>query len=171
MTTPIIILCLLFVPLLVAWVIGGAPKLRLGGTVGIALAFAFFGVGHFVQTEAMTRMLPPFVPFATPLVLATGLLELAIAAGLAFGASRRMAGLLAVGVLVAFFPVNVYAAFNYTGMGGHVLGPAYLLIRAPLQALLIWWVWFFVVRSAEAEPSSRLTTTQYLPKGNTNAQT
>lgn len=171
MATPIIILCPLCVPLLVAWAIGGAIKARLGGTIGITLAFAFFGIGHFVQTEAMARMLPPFVPFATPLVLATGLLELAVAAGLAFPASRRMAGLLAIGVLVAFFPVNIYAAFNYTGMGGHVLGPVYLLIRAPLQALIIWWVWFFVVRPVEAVPPSRLATEQYISKGQTNAGT
>ena len=171
MTTPILILCLLFAPVLLAWVIGGATKSRLGGTIGIALAFAFFGIGHFVQTKAMTQMLPPFVPFATPLVLATGLLELVIAAGLAFPVNRRMAGLLAIGLLVAFFPVNIYAAFNHTGMGGHVLGPVYLLIRAPLQALLIWWVWYFVVRPAGAEPSDRLVATQFLPKGHTNART
>lgn len=171
MTTPIIILCLLFVPLLGAWAIGGATKARLGGTIGIALAFAFFGIGHFVQTEAMTHMLPPFVPFATPLVLATGLLELAVAAWLAIHASRRMAGLLAIGVLVAFFPVNIYAAFNYTGMGGHVLGPVYLLIRAPLQALLIWYTWFFVVRTESALKSNGLGTRQAFQKGHQDART
>lgn len=165
MTTPIIILCLLFVPFLVARSIAGATKARFGATIGIALAFAFFGIGQFVQTEAMARMLPPFVPFATPLVLATGLLELAVAAGLAFPASRRMAGLLATGVLVAFLPVNVYAAFNYTGMGGHFWGPVYLLIRAPLQGLLIWWMWFFVVRFESAVKSNGLGARQAFQKG------
>ena len=82
MTTPTIILCLLLFPFLVARAIGGAEMARLGGILGIALAFAFFGIGHFIQTDAMTEMLPPFVPFATPLVLATGLLELAIAVAL-----------------------------------------------------------------------------------------
>lgn len=171
MTTPLIILSLLFVPLLVARVVGGTSKTRLGGTIGIALAFAFFGVGHFVKTDAMTRMLPPFVPLATPLVLVTGLLELGIAAGLAHPAHRRIAGLFAIGVLVAFFPVNVYAAFNHTGMGGHVLGPIYLLIRAPLQALLIWWTWFFVVRPEEAERSNSLGMTQVFRKGYQDAGT
>ncbi|MEM1388594.1 MAG: hypothetical protein AAF748_10475 [Pseudomonadota bacterium] len=146
MTTPTLILCLLTLPLVVAWRLGGARQRRLGGTIGIALAFAFFGVGHFVQTEAMTLMLPPAIPFAHFLVLATGVLELAIAIGLAHPASRRSSGCLAVAVLVLFFPVNVYAAFQQTGMGGHLWGPAYLLIRAPLQALLIGWTWFFVLR-------------------------
>lgn len=171
MTTPLIILCLLFAPLLVARIFGGTSKTRLGGTIGIALAFAFFGVGHFVETEAMTRMLPPFIPFATPLVLATGLLELAIAAGLAHPRSRRMAGLLAIGVLVAFFPVNVYAAFNHTGMGGHVLGPIYLLIRAPIQALLIGWTWFFVLRRAGASEKPMRGMAQVFQKGHPDAGT
>jgi len=146
MTTPLIILCLLLLPLIAARAIGGAGKARMGGILGIALAFAFFGIGHFVQTEAMTRMLPPFVPFAVPLVHATGILELSFAVTLLHPASRRLAGLLAIAVLVGFFPVNVYAAFNATGMGGHVWGPAYLLIRAPFQVVLIWWTWFFVIR-------------------------
>lgn len=146
MTTPTIILCLLLLPLLVSWAIGGTDKLHSGGVLGIALAFAFFGVGHFVQTEAMTQMLPPFVPFAKPLVYATGALELAVAAALLNPAMRRPAGLTAIAILIVFFPVNVFAAFNHTGMGGHVWGPVYLLIRAPMQALLIWWVWYFGLR-------------------------
>ncbi|AXT29296.1 hypothetical protein D1823_21750 (plasmid) [Ruegeria sp. AD91A] len=165
MTTPLIILCLLFIPLLVARAIGGTGKTRLGGTIGIALAFAFFGVGHFFETKAMTRMIPPFIPFATPLVLATGLLELGVAAGLINPANRRLAGLLGIGVLVAFFPVNVYAAFNHTGMGGHVQGPIYLLIRAPLQSLLIWWAWFFVVHPGDAVQSNSLGMMQIFRKG------
>ena len=135
MTTPIIILCLLLLPLLVSWVVGGPDKARTGGLLGIALAFAFFGVGHFAQTEAMTRMMPSFVPFATPLVYATGVLELAVAAALLNPATRRLAGFAAIAIFIGFFPVNVFAAFNHTGMGGHVWGPDYLLIRAPLQAL------------------------------------
>jgi hypothetical protein len=32
-------------------------------------------------------------------------------------------------------------------MGGHTWGPVYLLIRAPLQALLVAWTWWFAVRT------------------------
>ncbi len=146
MTTPIIVLCLLLLPLLGAFFLGGAQKARLGGILGLAFAFAFFGVGHFVLTEEMTQMLPPIFPFATALILATGVLELTIAIGVLHPKSRDFAGLMAIAVLIAFFPVNIYAAFQKVGSGGHVWGPSYLLVRAPLQALLIWWTWFFVVR-------------------------
>lgn len=146
MTTPTIIVCLLLVPLLSGITIGGSGRARSGGTLGLALAFAFFGIGHFALTGAMVEMLPPFVPFAEALVYGTGLLEFAVAAGLLHPVSRRAAGRIAILVLILFFPVNVYAAFNQLGGGGHAWGPAYLLIRAPLQALLVGWAWYFVVR-------------------------
>ena len=81
------------------------------------------------------------------MVLATGVLEFAIAAGMLVPATRRLAGLTAIAIFVGFFPLNIYAALNHTGMGGHVWGPEYLLIRFPLQVLLVIWTWMFVVRS------------------------
>ena len=146
MTTPIIILCILLLPLLAAWVIGGRDHVGTGGILGIAIAFIFFGLGHYSQTEAMIAMLPDFVPFRRELVVATGVLEFGISVGLLLPATRRAAGLLAIAVLVSFFPANIYAAINHVGMGGHVWGPVYLLIRAPLQLLLIGWAWGFAVR-------------------------
>ncbi|MCP4306812.1 MAG: hypothetical protein GY788_18440 [bacterium] len=145
MITPIIILCLLFLPLLAARLIGDVEKALLGGILGLTLAFIFFGIGHYAQTDAMVAMLPDFVPMRRALVLATGVLEFAIALGLLFQPTRRAAGMAAITVLILFFPANIYAAVNHTGMGGHQWGPVYLLIRAPLQALLIGWTWYFAI--------------------------
>lgn len=153
MTTPIIVLCILFLPLIAAWVIGGRQSVATGGVLGIAIAFVFFGIGHYAQTEAMVAMLPDFVPLRREFVLATGVLEFAIAVGLLLPTTRRASGFVAIAVLIGFFPANVYAALNYTGMGGHVWGPAYLLIRAPLQILLIGWVWVFAVRREDNPPA------------------
>jgi uncharacterized membrane protein len=151
MTTPLIILVILAVPLLIVWTLrlrGLEVDLAVGGVIGLVLTFLFTASGHFVQAGPMAEMLPAFVPARVSLVYLTGLLEIALAVGMALPATRRPAGLAAIAVLVAFFPVNVYAAFAHVGMGGHAWGPAYLLIRAPLQALLIAWVWWFAVRPA-----------------------
>ena len=146
MLTPILILLFLTGPVL-AWRFadfrGGA---HMGGIVGLALAFVFFGIGHFAQTRQMVTMLPPWVPMATLLVYATGLLEFAIADGILWNRTRRFAGVAAVAVLCLFFPLNVYAAVNYIDYGGHAWGPSYLIIRAPLQVILIAWCYFFVVK-------------------------
>ena len=147
MITPLIVVSILLVPLLGAWKLGGPDKARLGGVLGISSAFAFFGIGHFAQTDAMVAMLPDIVPARRPLVLLTGVLELAIAIGFLLPKTRNIAGLAAIGVLIGFFPANIYAAVNHTGLGGHVWGPEYLMIRLPLQILLIAWTWTFIVRS------------------------
>ena len=147
MTTPLIILCILLIPLIAAWFFGGKHRAHFGGILGIFIAFCFFGVGHFVQTDAMIEMLPDFLPARRLLVLNTGVVEIAIGVGLLVPATRRFAGLTAIAVLIGFFPVNVYAALNHTGMGGYVWGPEYLLIRLPLQVLLVAWTWIFVVRT------------------------
>jgi len=146
MITPLIVVSILLFPLVGAGMVGGPDKARFGGLLGISLAFGFFGIGHFIQTDAMVAMLPEVVPARRPLVLLTGLLEIALAIGFMFPRTRKLTGLAAIAVLIGFFPANVYAAFNHTGMGGHVWGPEYLLIRLPLQVLLVAWTWTFVVR-------------------------
>lgn len=143
MITPLVMLALMVSP----WL---ALRSRAAGAYGLGFLFILTGVGHFIQTEAMAQMLPGFVPFRVPLVYLTGLLEFAIAAGFFLPATRRLAGWAAVAVLVLFFPANIYAAFAHVPMGGHAWGPVYLLIRAPLQAAILAWVWWFALRNTGA---------------------
>jgi|GEM_PF-1032887 len=152
MTTPLIIIAILLTPTLLAAAIGRVmqkPALyRLGGLLGLSAAFAFFAVGHFVMTDGMIEMLPPFVPQRLLLVYATGALEAVLAIALLVPSWRQTVGLLCIGVLILFFPANIYAALNGVGLGGHQWGPAYLLIRTPLQLLLIVWAYWFGVRGS-----------------------
>jgi uncharacterized membrane protein len=142
MITPLVMLALMTAPWLVI-------RSHAAGAIGLGILFVFTGVGHFIETQAMAQMLPAFVPFRVPLVYLTGILEFAIAAGFFFPATRRLAGWVAAAVLVLFFPANIYAAFAQVPMGGHAWGPVYLLIRAPLQAAIVLWVWWFVLRQPE----------------------
>jgi uncharacterized membrane protein len=106
----------------------------------------FTASGHYLTPELMADMLPPWVPFRPFLVFVTGLLELAIAAALLWPGTRRLAGWIAIAVLILFFPANIYAALNHVPMGGHAWGPSYLLIRAPLQAIVVLWAYWFTAR-------------------------
>jgi uncharacterized membrane protein len=116
------------------------------GRISVALLFVFTGLGHFVNPEPMAAMLPPWVPARVPMIYATGLLEWAGAVGLLVPRYARAAGLCLLTFLVAVFPANVFAALNHVEMGGHELGPAYLLVRAPFQLALMWWTYHFAVR-------------------------
>ena len=112
---------------------------------GLGLLFLFTASGHFIQTAPMAQMLPSWVPGRELLVYATGVLEIAIAIALFFRRSRTPAAWAAAAVLVAFFPANVYAALQHVPMGGHAWGPIYLLVRAPLQLFILWWIWAMVL--------------------------
>jgi uncharacterized membrane protein len=104
----------------------------------------------------MAAMLPPWIPARVPLVLVTGVLELAVAAAFFVPRTRRAAGWAAAALLVLFLPVNVYAAVQHVPMGGHAWGPAYLLVRVPLQLAVLLWVYRFVLRQPRAETRAGL---------------
>ena len=116
------------------------------GRLGLALVFAFAALGHFVRTDAMAEMIPPSIPGRRALILASGIFELLLAMFLLVWPKSRLLGLTIIGFLVAIFPANVYAAFQRISFGGHSAGPIYLLVRAPVQLLLIFWTYWFVAR-------------------------
>jgi uncharacterized membrane protein len=138
-----IILGLLLMPY---WLLAPAhiPE-SLRGRISVALVLAFTGVGHFVKTAAMSQMLPPWVPMRIPLIYVTGAFELAAVAILIEPLSSRTGTILCV-FLLLILPSNIYAAFRRIDFGGHSAGPMYLLVRIPLQLLLIGWIYWFAVR-------------------------
>lgn len=150
MTNIIIMLVLLTGPYLTVRAVSIISDRELDATPaaawGAGLLFIFTGIGHFVQTEQLSWMLPDWVPYRTLLVYATGVLEFVIAAGFLFKKTRWLTGAIAIVVLIAFFPANIYAALNYIPMSGNEWGPAYLLIRGPVQAGIIFWIYWFVVK-------------------------
>lgn len=149
MTNIIIMLVLLTGPYLLVRFLspkGWAIDLRGAAAWGAAALFVFTGIGHFVQTAQLTWMLPEWIPQRVLLVYVTGVLEFAIAGGLLVRRTRWAAGVAAIIVLVGFFPANVFAAFKQIPMSGNEWGPIYLLVRGPMQAVIIGWIYGFVVR-------------------------
>lgn len=124
----------------------GTPSRARRGQISLAVLFLFTGMGHFAQTDQMVQMLPPEVPARTAIIWLSGIGEWLLAIGLLVPRYARVAGLCAIAFLVLVFPGNVYAALNHVDVGGHGAGPAYLLVRAPFQLLLIVWAYWFAVR-------------------------
>lgn len=149
MLTPVLMILILVLPYL-AQRMRGQSDLRPAAATGLGLLFLFTASGHFLQTGPMAQMLPPWVPQREWLVYATGVLEIAIAIALFSARTRTLAAWAAAAVLVGFFPANVYAAFEHAPMGGHAWGPVYLLVRAPLQLFILWWIWRMVLWPARA---------------------
>lgn len=147
MSTPLIILALLtltYALLAPVPALRGNPSLR--GRIGLCLVFLFTGVGHFLTPHALAQMIPPAVPLRLPIIYISGAVEIAAALALLSPRLARPAGWLIILMLVGFLPFNIYAAVNRIPVGGHQWGPAYLLIRVPLQAVLVVWAYRFAIR-------------------------
>jgi uncharacterized membrane protein len=121
----------------------------LRGRIGIALLFAFTGAGHFIKTLEMTQMLPAWVPMRVPVIYVTGVLELVAAVTILIAPLARPTGIALCLFLLLILPSNIYAAFQRVEFGGGEAGPTYLLVRIPLQFLLIGWIYWFAVRTDE----------------------
>jgi len=128
------------------------PHLR--GRISLAIVFVFTGLSHFIMTEPMAQMLPPWIPMRMPIIYITGVVELAAAAGLLVPRLCRLTGIYLIAFLILVLPANIYAAINRVEMGGHSMGPPYLFIRIPLQLILIIWTYWFAVRKATTEASA-----------------
>ncbi|UJR84332.1 hypothetical protein [Sandaracinus amylolyticus] len=76
---------------------------------GVATTFVLTGAGHFVgMREELIRMVPPALGDAGFWVTFTGVAELAGAVGILVPATRKLAALGLVVLLVAVFPANVH---------------------------------------------------------------
>ena len=103
----------------------------------MGLLFLAAGALHFVIPQTYERVVPPYLPNPPLLVLLSGLAEIACGLGILWRPTRQAAGWGLIALLIAVFPANVYMA------QAQLMGPAWALwLRLPLQALLIWWVWW-----------------------------
>ncbi len=106
----------------------------------LALMFAFTAVSHFAPMKRdLVAMVPPGLPRPELLVFATGLAELALAAGLLIPATRFWAACGLIVLLVLLLPANISAARRGVRLRGRLATPLWL--RVPMQVLFIVWAW------------------------------
>ncbi|MEV0632771.1 DoxX family protein [Nonomuraea wenchangensis] len=116
---------------------------RVSAAHGLAVMLVMTAGAHFVPASVtfmpnhadMVAMVPPFVPFPALVVILTGVLELAGAAGLVLERTRRAAGICLALLFVAMLPANVHAALSDVTLGGEPATP--LWQRVPEQVLYI----------------------------------
>jgi len=124
----------------------GAPYGK-AARIGVAAVFAFTAIGHFVKTDELMAMLPSTTPARRPMVIIGGFLEFFFAVAILLPTLVKPTGLAICAFLVLVTPANVYSALKKIDFGGHAAGPRYLLVRIPLQLLLLIWTYWFAVRS------------------------
>ena len=124
--SPLLLLGLLAAPLLAvrlhSWLARTPGDIPDAGAYGAALVLLVSGIARFVPAEASSF-----------LALAPGVLELALAAGLALRRTRVVAAWIAILLLAALFPANVVAPMS---------DPSIHPLHAPLQLVSMAWIYF-----------------------------
>lgn len=124
-----------------------APPLGISVAL-IALLFATSGVLHLVKPGPFVSIMPPWMPAALLLVLASGVFEILGAAGILVSYTRVAAGWGLIALLFAVFPANVQMLINARSAHASALWMTGLIARLPLQVALIIWVYRSTVRHA-----------------------
>ena len=104
-------------------------------TKGLAATFAVAGIGHFVTPRLFEAIVPRWVPKPRAAVYASGVVELACAAGLATEAG--WAGPLGAALLLAVWPANVQMAIDERKAGKPLVRQIALWLRVPMQVPMI----------------------------------
>lgn len=109
----------------------------------LAALFTGSGVIHLVRPQVFEPLIPPSLPAPRTIVHASGVAELACAAGLLHPRTRRAAGLASAALLVGVLPGNVQMSATYAARAKRRPTPANraafaaTLARLPLQWPLI----------------------------------
>ena len=96
------------------------------------------GVVHLVRPRAYEPLMPSWVPAHREVILASGVAELACAAGLAVPATRRAAGWASALLLVGVYPGNLKMAADAASSSSTGFKVA-AFARLPLQLPMIRW--------------------------------
>jgi len=110
----------------------------------LAAFFALNGTLHFVKPRAYESIVPRALPARREIVYASGVAELAGAAGLLSARTAPAAGWWLIATLVAVFPANVNMAVNAERF--RTVPEPLLWARLPVQAIFVAWIHKVAIR-------------------------
>lgn len=108
----------------------------------LALFFIVGGILHFVKTPLYLTIMPPYLPYRLELVYISGVFEILGGIGVLVPALRRYAGYGLIALVVAVTPANIQMAIDYLQRDGLTAFTVLLLLRLPLQLLIIYWIYW-----------------------------
>ncbi len=117
----------------------------------LSLLLAAAGVLHLLEPDPFASIVPSQLGDPVPWVYASGVAEIACAAGLAAARTRRFAGLATAALFVAVFPANVQMAVTAVRTDASTLTQVITLARLPLQVPLVLWALAVRRRAVEVQ--------------------
>mgnify|MGYP000863803690 FL=1 len=109
----------------------------------MSVFYIFAGIMHFAKPKLYLRMMPPWLPAQKAMNYISGAAEVFLGIGLVPLVTRAWAAWGIIGLLVAVIPANVYMLTS----GKFKLPKPLLILRLPLQLVLIWWAYQYTGQS------------------------
>ncbi|MDR5590886.1 MauE/DoxX family redox-associated membrane protein [Christiangramia sp. SM2212] len=100
------------------------------------------GIFHFIKPKMYMRIMPRYLPAHKLLVYLSGLAEIALGIGLCFPSTKDFSIYGIIIMLLVFLLVHFYMLSSKKAGAG--IPTWILIVRLPLQFLLIWWAWFYL---------------------------
>ena len=109
--------------------------------------YVFAGVMHFVKPKVYLKIMPPFVPYHSAMVILSGVVEIGLGLLLLFPVARPIAAWGIIVLLILIYPANIYhlsSTISRQKAGKRIAIPVWgLILRLPLQFVMIYWAWVF----------------------------
>lgn len=107
----------------------------------LGLLFILAGMNHFRTPKIYERIIPPYIPAHSTMVLISGILEIILGLILLNKETSHIAAWGIIILLIIFFPVHIYMLQNKKASLN--LPKWFLIIRFPLQLGLIFWAFIY----------------------------
>ncbi len=100
------------------------------------------GIFHFLKPKAYLRIMPRYLPKHKLLVYLSGSAEILFGIGLLFPETKTAAIYGIISMLILFLLVHFYMLSSKKAGAGIPVWA--LILRLPLQFILIWWAYFYL---------------------------
>lgn len=114
-----------------------------------AAIFIFGGIAHFTKVDFYLSMMPDYLPYHLELVYISGAIELVLGALLLIPKYKTYSAYGIIALLVAVFPANIHMYLNAPDYPQ--MSETALIIRLPIQLLLILWAYAYTRKGQENE--------------------
>ena len=108
----------------------------------MAIIYVFAGIMHFIKPKIYLRIMPRYLPYHKFLVLLSGAFEIAFGIALCFEETKNIAIYGIIAMLVVFLLVHLNMLKGEKEAAG--IPKWLLLLRIPLQFLLMYWAYFYL---------------------------
>lgn len=108
----------------------------------MAAMYIIAGIFHFLKPKAYLRIMPRYLPQPKLLVYLSGTAEILLGIGLFFDETKNLAIYGIILMLLVFLLVHFYMLSSKKAAAGIPVWA--LILRLPLQFVLIWWAYFYL---------------------------